>query len=82
LPTDYIDSLRASYPPQLIEAYLEGRFVNLNSGCVPEFSRKLNHADRGDAWRACTLAWTSTSTRWPPSCSWYVTMRRMPSVSL
>lgn len=45
LPDDYIDSLRASYPPQLIEAYLEGRFVNLNSGCVyPEFSRTLNHA--------------------------------------
>ncbi|WP_435607707.1 terminase large subunit domain-containing protein [Pseudomonas knackmussii] len=45
LPADYIDSLRASYPPQLIEAYLEGRFVNLNSGCVyPEFSRTLNHA--------------------------------------
>ncbi|QIY81494.1 terminase large subunit domain-containing protein [Chromobacterium violaceum] len=45
LPSDYIDSLRASYPPQLIEAYLEGRFVNLNSGCVyPEFSRTLNHA--------------------------------------
>ncbi|OVE45672.1 terminase large subunit domain-containing protein [Chromobacterium violaceum] len=45
LPPDYIDSLRASYPPQLIEAYLEGRFVNLNSGCVyPEFSRTLNHA--------------------------------------
>lgn len=45
LPDDYIDSLRASYPPQLIEAYLEGRFVNLNSGAVyPEFSRTLNHA--------------------------------------
>jgi hypothetical protein len=45
LPDDYVDSLRASYPPQLIEAYLEGRFVNLTSGAVyPEFSRKLNHA--------------------------------------
>lgn len=45
LPDDYIDSLRASYPPQLIEAYLEGRFVNLNSGAVyPEFSRTLNHS--------------------------------------
>lgn len=53
LPDDYIDSLRASYPPQLIEAYLEGRFVNLNSGAVyPEFSRTLNHAsvspDKGE----------------------------------
>lgn len=45
LPTDYIDALRASYPPQLIEAYLEGRFVNLASGTVyPDFDRKLNHA--------------------------------------
>lgn len=46
LPPDYIDSLRASYPPQLIEAYLEGEFVNLTSGAVyPEFSRVLNHCD-------------------------------------
>jgi hypothetical protein len=46
LPPDYIDSLRASYPPQLIDAYLEGRFVNLASGNVyPNFDRKLNHTD-------------------------------------
>lgn len=46
LPDDYIDTLRASYPPQLIQAYLEGRFVNLTSGAVyPEFSRTLNHCD-------------------------------------
>lgn len=45
LPPDYIDTLRASYPPQLIEAYLQGKFVNLTSGCVyPEFSRTLNHS--------------------------------------
>jgi hypothetical protein len=44
LPEDYIPSLRASYPPQLISAYLDGRFVNLTSGSVyPEFSRTLNH---------------------------------------
>lgn len=44
LPADYIDSLRESYPPQLIAAYLEGQFVNLTSGSVyPEFSRTLNH---------------------------------------
>jgi len=44
LPPDYIDSLRASYPPQLISAYLKGQFVNLTSGAVyPEFDRKLNH---------------------------------------
>lgn len=46
LPEDYIDALRESYPPQLIEAYLEGRFTNLNSGSVyPNFDRRLNHTD-------------------------------------
>jgi len=34
LPADYISSLRATYPAQLIEAYLEGKFVNLTSGQV------------------------------------------------
>lgn len=44
LPDDYISSLRASYPPQLIEAYIRGQFVNLASGSVyPEFDRQLNH---------------------------------------
>lgn len=44
LPDDYIDSLRESYPPQLIEAYLRGLFVNLASGSVyPNFDRSLNH---------------------------------------
>ncbi len=46
LPKGYIDNLRATYPPQLLDAYLEGRFVNLTSGAVyPDFSRSLNHAD-------------------------------------
>jgi hypothetical protein len=45
LPADYVDSLRASYPPQLIKAYIEGLFVNLASGSVyPDFDRKLNHS--------------------------------------
>ena len=34
LPEDYIPSLRASYPPQLIAAYLRGQFTNLTSGSV------------------------------------------------
>jgi hypothetical protein len=39
----YIQSLKNTYPAQLLEAYLEGRFVNLTSGCVyPEFDRVLN----------------------------------------
>ena len=46
LPDDYISSLRESYPPQLIEAYLRGQFVNLLSGAVyADFNRKLNHTD-------------------------------------
>jgi hypothetical protein len=45
LPDDYIPSLLASYPPQLIDAYLNGRFVNLTSGSIyPDFDRRLNHS--------------------------------------
>lgn len=44
LPDDYIPSLLASYPPQLIAAYIRGLFVNLASGNVyPNFDRRLNH---------------------------------------
>ena len=44
LPDGYIDSLRATYPPQLLDAYLDGLFVNLTSGAVyPEFDRAKNH---------------------------------------
>jgi hypothetical protein len=40
----YIDSLRATYPANLLAAYLEGRFVNLTSGAVyPDFDRSQNH---------------------------------------
>lgn len=43
LPDDYVESLRESYPPQLIEAYLNGDFVNLTAGTVyHQFDRKLN----------------------------------------
>jgi len=46
LPDDYIDSMRESYPPQLIAAYLDGRFVNLASGSIyPDFDRVLNHTN-------------------------------------
>ena len=34
LPDGYIESLRNDYPPQLIDAYLNGQFVNLTSGTV------------------------------------------------
>lgn len=43
LPDDYIDDLMASYPANLLQAYIEGEFVNLKSGSVyPEFDRVLN----------------------------------------
>jgi phage terminase large subunit len=34
LPPGYIETLRADYPPQLIDAYIEGHFVNLTTGTV------------------------------------------------
>lgn len=47
LPEDYVQTLRDSYPPQLIEAYLNGDFVNLTSGAVyTNFDRKRNHSSR------------------------------------
>lgn len=47
LPPDYVESLRANYPPELIEAYINGEFVNLNTSSVYfDFSRTLNHSDR------------------------------------
>lgn len=46
LPSDYITSLMASYPPQLISAYIRGEFVNLASGNVyAGFDRALNHTN-------------------------------------
>lgn len=44
LPDDYIQSLFESYPPQLVQAYIDGMFVNLTTGSVyPTFSRALNN---------------------------------------
>lgn len=46
LPDDYIDNLRNTYPAELIDAYIEGQFVNLTSGSVyKSFDRELNHSD-------------------------------------
>lgn len=43
LPAGYIDSLRSSYPANLLAAYLDGEFVNLTSGSVyPAFDRHEN----------------------------------------
>ncbi len=46
LPDDYIPSLLATYPRQLVDAYIDGQFVNLVSGAVyPDFCRVENHTD-------------------------------------
>ena len=43
LPAGYIDNLKASYPSNLLAAYLDGEFVNLTSGSVyAEFDRAKN----------------------------------------
>jgi hypothetical protein len=43
LPQDYIDTMRSQYPPELIEAYLNGEFTNLTSGTVyTQYDRTLN----------------------------------------
>lgn len=34
LPSDYVESLSETYPAELVEAYIEGRFVNLTTGTV------------------------------------------------
>jgi len=47
LPTGYIDNLRATYPKELIEAYLNGEFVNLNGKAVYFcYNRIINNSTR------------------------------------
>ena len=47
LPADYIDKLYATYPSNLVDAYVNGDFVNLTSGGVYTcYDRKLNNTDR------------------------------------
>ncbi len=43
LPPDYIQSLKASYPQELITAYLNGEFVNLNAGTVYRSYNRVDH---------------------------------------
>lgn len=46
LPPDYITNLINTYPPQLLAAYLEGKFVNMTSGTVyGSFHRETNSTD-------------------------------------
>lgn len=46
LPPDYIDTLKESYPEQLISAYLNGDFVNLTSGTVYRSYDRVKHRSR------------------------------------
>jgi hypothetical protein len=44
LPPEYITNLEAQYPPNLLKAYLNGEFVNLNSETVYSyFDRERHH---------------------------------------
>lgn len=46
LPPDYIPSLLESYPQELIDAYLNGQFVNLTSGTVYNAYNRVTHRSR------------------------------------
>ncbi len=53
LPADFIERMRSNYDPSLLQAYLEGEFVNLTSGQVYDrfdrtfhvFDERLNYED-------------------------------------
>ena len=46
LPDGYVEALRETYPSNLLEAYLEGEFVNLTAGSVyTNYDRKLSGCD-------------------------------------
>jgi hypothetical protein len=47
LPPDFIDGMRAMYPPNLLDAYIRGIFTNLTQASVyPEFDRELNRSEQ------------------------------------
>jgi PBSX family phage terminase large subunit len=47
LDPSYVENLESSYPKELINAYLKGEFVNLESGVVySDFDADKNHVDR------------------------------------
>jgi len=43
LPPDFIDTLRAQYPENLLRAYIDGEFVNLTSGSVYSYFNRSTH---------------------------------------
>ena len=46
LPEGYIDSLRAIYPENLIDAYIEGEFVNLTQGTIYASYHREKHRSK------------------------------------
>ncbi|WP_257657712.1 phage terminase large subunit [Parapedobacter lycopersici] len=47
LPSEYMKTLQDVYSPEQLDAYLDGKFVNLTSGTVyRSFNRFENHTDR------------------------------------
>ena len=43
LPQDFIDDLVATYPPNLLKAYMDGDYVNLTSGSVYPYFARTKH---------------------------------------
>jgi len=44
LPIDFIETLRAQYPENLLAAYLDGQFVNLTAGTVYSYFTRSTHS--------------------------------------
>jgi PBSX family phage terminase large subunit len=44
LPADFIDTLKSQYPANLLDAYMNGNFVNLVSGTVYKYFTRLTHS--------------------------------------
>ena len=43
LPDDFIETMRGEYPPELFDAYVNGKFVNLTSGVVYNYFDRVKH---------------------------------------
>ena len=43
LPLDFIETLREQYPENLLEAYMNGEFINLTSGTVYSYFKRTTH---------------------------------------
>lgn len=53
LPIDYIDKLKKQYTKELLDAYLEGKFVNLTKGTVYKyFNRQIHNSTYKDDGRS------------------------------